>query len=679
MRGVSPGNGIGRLPGATHRDRALIPYTMAAYDGGRNCLRVQSPRDERETENRGTGSIDPGSARRAEGTVAEFRPCATGAACPAPARAGNVGARQTIIESGEFAMTGNGAFDKSRMPSRHTTVGPERAPHRAFLYAMGVTEEEVAQPLVGVAAAWNEAAPCNISLHRQAQAVKHGVAAARGTPREFATITVTDGIAMGHEGMKASLVSREIIADSVELTMRGHGYDALVTLAGCDKSLPGMMMAMCRLNVPAVFIYGGAILPGRFRGEDVTIVDVFEGVGQHAAGHWDDADLRELELIACPSAGSCGGQFTANTMACVSEAIGLALPGSAGAPAAYESRDQMCEKSGEAVMELLKLNLRPRDIVTRAALENAAAVVAATGGSTNAGLHLPAIANECGIDFDLYDVAEIFRKTPYIADMKPGGKYVAKDLYEVGGVQVVIRELLDAGYLHGDCITVSGKTLAENCADAKFPEGQDVVYRVKEALAPTGGVVGLKGNLAPEGAIVKVAGIAPEGQTFTGAAKVFECEEDCFDYVTKGGVQEGDCLVIRYEGPKGGPGMREMLSTTAALYGLGIENVALITDGRFSGGTRGLCVGHIGPEAAVGGPIGLLQDGDSVTIDAPGGTISVDLSDADLEARRQAWQPRENIYGSGAIWRYAQTVGPARHGAVCHPGAHGEGHVYADL
>ena len=416
-------------------------------------------------------------------------------------------------------MTANGAFDKSRLPSRYTTVGPERAPHRAFLYAMGVTEEEVAQPLVGVAAAWNEAAPCNISLHRQAQAVKHGVAAARGTPREFATITVTDGIAMGHEGMKASLVSREIIADSVELTMRGHGYDALVTLAGCDKSLPGMMMAMCRLNVPAVFIYGGSILPGRYRGKDVTIVDVFEGVGQHAAGHCDDADLRELELVACPSAGSCGGQFTANTMACVSEAIGLALPGSAGAPAAFESRDQMCEKSGEAVMELLRLNLRPRDIVTRAALENAAAVVAATGGSTNAGLHLPAIANECGIDFDLYDVAEIFRKTPYIADMKPGGKYVAKDLYEVGGVQVVIKELLDAGYLRGDCITVTGKTLAENCAEVKFPEGQDVVYRVKEAIAPTGGVVGLKGNLAPEGAIVKVAGIAPEGQTFTGPAK----------------------------------------------------------------------------------------------------------------------------------------------------------------
>ncbi len=576
-------------------------------------------------------------------------------------------------------MTGNGAFDKSRMPSRHTTVGPERAPHRAFLYAMGVTEEEVAQPLVGVAAAWNEAAPCNISLHRQAQAVKHGVAAARGTPREFATITVTDGIAMGHEGMKASLVSREVIADSVELTMRGHGYDALVTLAGCDKALPGMMMAMCRLNVPAVFIYGGAILPGRFRGKDVTIVDVFEGVGQHAGGHWDDADLRELELVACPSAGSCGGQFTANTMACVSEAIGLALPGSAGAPAPYESRDQLCEKSGEAVMNLLRLNLRPRDIVTRKALENAAAVVAATGGSTNAGLHLPAIANECGIDFDLHDVAEIFRKTPYIADLKPGGKYVAKDMYEVGGVQVVIRELLDAGYLHGDCMTVSGRTLAENCAGVTFPEGQDVVYRVKDALAPTGGVVGLKGNLAPEGAIVKVAGIAPEGQTFAGPARVFECEEDCFDYVTKGGVQAGDCLVIRYEGPKGGPGMREMLATTAALYGLGIENVALITDGRFSGGTRGLCVGHIGPEAAVGGPIGLLRDGDTVTIDAPGGTISVDLSDAELEARREAWQPRENIYRSGAIWRYAQTVGPARHGAVCHPGARAEGHVYADL
>ena len=576
-------------------------------------------------------------------------------------------------------MANNGKFDKSKLPSRHTTEGPERAPHRSYLYAMGVSEEEVHQPLVGVATAWNEAAPCNISLHRQAQAAKAGVSAAGGTPREFTTITVTDGIAMGHEGMKSSLVSREVIADSVELTMRGHCYDALVTLAGCDKSLPGMMMSMVRLNVPSIFIYGGSILPGKFRGKDVTVVDIFEGVGQHAAGKFSDEDLHELELVACPSAGSCGGQYTANTMACVSEAMGIALPGSAGAPAPYESRDHMCELSGRAVMKLVEMNLRPRDIVTRKALENAATIVAATGGSTNAGLHLPAIANEVGIDFNLHDVVEIFKRTPYIADLKPGGKYVAKDLYEVGGVQVLIKELVDAGYMHGDCITVTGKTIAENCADIAFPEGQDVVYRVKEPLAETGGVVGVIGNLAPDGGIVKVAGLPVESQRFTGPARVFDREEDCFDYVTQGKVQEGDCLVIRYEGPKGGPGMREMLSTTAALYGLGTENVALITDGRFSGGTRGLCVGHIGPEAATGGPIGLLEDGDMISIDAVSGSISVDLSDEELTKRREAWQSRENDYASGALWRYAQTVGPAVDGAVCHPGAKAEKHVYADI
>ncbi len=576
-------------------------------------------------------------------------------------------------------MPSDGKFDKSKLPSRHTTVGPERAPHRAFLYAMGVTEEEVGQPLVGVATAWNEAAPCNISLGRQAQAVKLGVRAARGTPREFTTITVTDGIAMGHEGMKSSLVSREIIADSVELTMRGHCYDAMVTLAGCDKSLPGMMMAMVRLNVPSVFVYGGSILPGRFKGRDVTVVDIFEGVGQHVAGAMSGDDLHELELAACPSAGSCGGQFTANTMACVSEATGLALPGSAGAPAPYESRDQLCDLSGQAVMTLLERNIRPRDIVTREALENAASVVAATGGSTNAALHLPAIANEAGIKFDLHDVAEIFRKTPYIADLKPGGKYVAKDLYDVGGVSVVLKELLDAGLLHGDCLTVSGKTLAENLKDETFPDDQDVVYRVASPISATGGVVGLKGTLAPEGAIVKVAGIPEDKQSFRGPARVFDREEDAFAAVVNRRIQEGDCIVIRYEGPKGGPGMREMLSTTAALYGLGIERVALITDGRFSGGTRGLCVGHIGPEAAVGGPIGLLEEGDIIHIDAPAGIIDVEVDAAELEARKQKWTPRKNNYQSGALWRYAQTVGSAETGAVVHPGAESETHIYADI
>jgi dihydroxy-acid dehydratase len=569
--------------------------------------------------------------------------------------------------------------DKKNLPSRHTTVGPERAPHRAFLYAMGVTEEEVYQPLVGVATTWNEAAPCNITLSRQAQMVKQGVRAAGGTPREFTTITVTDGIAMGHAGMKSSLVSREIIADSVELTMRGHCYDAIVGLAGCDKSLPGLMMAMVRLNVPAVFMYGGSILPGRFQNKDVTIVDVFEGVGRHAAGTMSDEDLHTLELAACPSGGSCGGQFTANTMACVSEAIGLALPGSAGAPAPYESRDQYAEKSGEAVMQLLNGGPRPRDIVTREALENAAVVVAATGGSTNAGLHLPAIANEAGIDFDLQAVADVFKRTPLIADLKPNGRYVAKDLYEVGGVQVVMKELLDAGLLHGDCVTANGKTIAENLAGISFPEGQDVVVRVSEPISPSGGVVGLEGTLAPEGAIVKVAHMSGDQLRFRGPARCFDREEDAFAAVINGRIGEGECIVIRYEGPRGGPGMREMLSTTAAIAGRGMEGVALITDGRFSGGTRGLCVGHIGPEAAVGGPIGLLQDGDMIVIDAAEGRLDVELDEAELEARRQAWQPPQNDFGAGALWRYAQTVGPARNGAVTHPGAREERHTYADI
>ena len=501
---------------------------------------------------------------------------------------------------------------------------------------------------------------------------------AGGTPREFTTITVTDGIAMGHDGMRSSLVSREVIADSTELTVRGHSYDALVGLAGCDKSLPGLMMAMLRLNVPSVFMYGGSILPGKFKGKDVTIIDVFEGVGANAAGSMSDEDLLELECAACPSAGACGGQFTANTMACVSEAIGLALPHSAGAPAVYETRDDYAVASGKAVMELIKTQLRPRDIATRKAFENAAAIVAATGGSTNAGLHLPAMAAEAGIDFDLMDVCEIFRKTPYIADLKPGGKYVAKDMFDVGGVGLVIKELLDGGFMHGDCMTVTGKTLAENYADVKLPEGQDVVRPISKPISTTGGVVGLMGNLAPQGAIVKIAGL--EKITFTGPARVFEREEDCLQAVLNREYEEGDVLVIRNEGPKGGPGMREMLSTTGALYGQGMgDKVALITDGRFSGGTRGFCIGHVGPEAAVGGPIGLLKDGDIITIDADAGTLNVDLTDAELDARRKAWKPIETNYQSGTLWKYAQTVGDARYGAITHPGGKAETHVYADL
>ena len=568
--------------------------------------------------------------------------------------------------------------DKSNLPSRYVSIGPESAPHRSYYYAMGLTEEEIAQPFIGVATCWNEAAPCNISLARQAQAVKLGVKAAAGTPREFTTITVTDGIAMGHAGMKASLVSRDVIADSVELTMRGHCYDALVGLAGCDKSLPGMMMAMVRLNVPSVFMYGGSILPGRHKGKDITVQDVFEAVGAHSAGKMDDEELHAIECVACPSAGSCGGMFTANTMACVSEAMGLALPGSAGAPAPYESRDAYAEASGVAVMECLAQGLRPRDIVTRKALENAARIVACAGGSTNAGLHLPAIANEAGIDFDLADVCRIFRETPYIGDLKPGGRYIAKDLFEIGGVQVLMKALLDGGYMHGDCITVTGKTIAENLADVVFPEDQDVVRPVSNPLSPTGGVVGLKGNLATEGAIVKVAGLA--NQKFRGPARVFDCEEDCFKAVEQRTYKEGEVLVIRYEGPKGGPGMREMLATTAALYGQGMgDKVALITDGRFSGATRGFCIGHVGPEAAVGGPIGLLKDGDIIVIDAEAGTLDVELSDEELAERRKTWQPREHDYQSGAIWRYAQTVGPAYRGALTHPGAKAETHVFADI
>ena len=570
------------------------------------------------------------------------------------------------------------SFDKSRLPSRHTTVGPERAPHRSFLYAMGLTEKEIAQPFVGVATCWNEAAPCNIALSRQAQAVKLGVKAAGGTPREFTTITVTDGIAMGHQGMKSSLVSREVIADSIELTMRGHCYDALVGLAGCDKSLPGMMMAMVRLNVPSVFLYGGTILPGRFRGKDVTVQDVYEAVGGYQAGQISADELHALECVACPSAGSCGGQFTANTMACVSEALGLALPGSAGTPAPYESRDAFAEASGKAVMNLLARDLRPRDIVTRKALENAATVVAASGGSTNAALHLPAIAHEAGIDFDLHAVAEISKRTPYIADLKPGGRYLAKDLFEIGGVSVLLKALLDGGYLHGDCITVTGKMIAENLADVAFPTDQDIVRPISDPITTTGGVAGLRGTLAPEGAIVKVAGMT--NLQFRGPARCFDSEEAAFDAVQKRKYQPGEVIVIRYEGPKGGPGMREMLATTAAVYGQGMgDQVALVTDGRFSGATRGFCIGHVDPEAAVGGPIALLKDGDIIAIDAEAGTLDVELSAEELEVRRKAWRPHRHDFQSGALWKFAQTVGPASKGAVTHPGSAAETHCYADI
>ncbi|MBU3030330.1 dihydroxy-acid dehydratase [Paracoccus marinaquae] len=574
----------------------------------------------------------------------------------------------------------NSRFDKSRLPSRHVTEGPARAPHRSYFYAMGISEEEIHSPWVGVATCWNEAAPCNIALNRQAQSVKQGVKKGGGCPREFTTITVTDGIAMGHEGMRSSLASRDAIADTVELTMRGHCYDALVGLAGCDKSLPGMMMAMVRLNVPSVFIYGGSILPGKLNGRDVVVQDVFEAVGQHQAGNMSDAELDILERVACPSAGACGGQYTANTMACVSEAIGLALPNSSGAPAPYESRDQYGLASGEAVMRLIEKNIRARDVVTRKSLENAARVVACTGGSTNGGLHLPAIAHEAGIEFDLFDVCDIFRDTPYFVNLRPGGEYVAKDLYEVGGVPVVMRELRRAGLIHEDCITATGRTIGEELDLVDRVVDGRVIHPVTTPITPTGGVVGLKGNLAPDGAIVKVAGMTPEEQVFSGPARVFDSEEEAFAAVQKRAYREGEVIVIRNEGPAGGPGMREMLATTAALSGQGMgKKVALITDGRFSGATRGFCVGHVGPEAAHGGPIALLRDGDVITIDAVKGEIDVDLSDDELAVRRAAWAgPRPTDYASGALWKYARLVGGARWGAVTHPGAAAETHVYMD-
>jgi dihydroxy-acid dehydratase len=460
--------------------------------------------------------------------------------------------------------------------------------------------------------------------------------------------------------------------------MRGHAYDALVGMAGCDKSLPGMMMVMCRLNVPSIFIYGGSILPGTFKGRPVTVQDVFEAVGKYSVGDMSDADLDQLEQVACPSAGACGAQFTANTMATVSEAIGLALPYSAGAPAPYEMRDAFCMTAGEKIVELIALGLRPRDIVTRKALENAAAVVAASGGSTNAALHLPAIAHECGIKFDLFDVAEVFKRTPYIADLKPGGRYVAKDLFEAGGVPLLMRTLLDHGFLHGECLTVTGRTIAENLKSVQWNPEQDVVRPANEPLSANGGVVGLRGNLAPEGAIVKIAGMTQI--KFSGPARCFDCEEDCFEAVKKREYKEGDVLVIRYEGPKGGPGMREMLATTAALYGQGMGNkIALITDGRFSGATRGFCVGHVGPEAAIGGPIALVRDGDIIDLDGEAGTLSVRLSDEELAARKSAWQAREGYFGSGYLWKYAQQVGPAVDGAVTHPGGASEKACYADI
>jgi dihydroxy-acid dehydratase len=569
-------------------------------------------------------------------------------------------------------------FDKSRLPSRHVSVGPERAPHRSYYYAMGLTEEEIARPFVAIASAGNDSAPCNTTLDAQANVCRAGVEAGGGMPRRFNTITVTDGIAMGHQGMKSSLVSREVIADSVELSVRGHCYDALVGFAGCDKSLPGMMMAMLRLNVPSIFVYGGSILPGRHHDRDVTVKDVFEIVGKYAAGACPLSEVHELERVACPGHGACGGQYTANTMACVGEAIGLSLPNSNMVPAPYSSREQIAHAAGAQVMELLARNIRPRDICTRDAFENAARIVAATGGSTNAALHLPAMANEAGIEFDLFDVAEIFKSTPYLADLQPGGQFVARDMYDAGGVYMLMKTMLDAGLLLGNCMTVTGRTLGENIDQVIWNPDQKVIYPATAPITPSGGVVGLRGSLAPDGAIVKVAGL--HILKFVGPARVFDCEEDCFAAVEARLIRAGEVIVIRYEGPKGGPGMREMLSTTAALYGLGMgESVALVTDGRFSGATRGFCIGHVGPEAADGGPIALIEDGDIIEIDAEIGTIELVVDPQVLADRKSRWHGRTNDYQSGALWRYARNVGPAWQGAVTHPGAKAETHVFADI
>jgi dihydroxy-acid dehydratase len=530
--------------------------------------------------------------------------------------------------------------------------------------AMGLSDEDIAKPIIGVASSWNEATPCNIALNRMAGWAKQGVSAGGGTPREFTTIAVTDGISMGYEGMKASLVSREVIADSIELMVFAHGYDALVGVAGCDKSLPGIIMAMGRLNVPSVFVYGGTIMPGRWRGKDVTVQDVFESVGAVEAGRMTEAEQKELEGVACPGEGSCGGMYTANTMACVSEALGIALPFSASMPAAAPERTELCRWAGSRVMRLLADNIRPRDILTRKAFENAIAVAVAIGGSTNVALHIPAIAHEVDIDITLDDIDTIARRIPHIADMRPGGQFVQTDLHASGGAPRVLKMLLDAGLLHGDCLTVTGKTMAENLRDMQFPSDGKVILPVDHPLEPTGTLVVLKGNLAPEGGVMKTSGVHKTNHS--GPARVFEREEDAAAAVARREIKPGDVVVIRYEGPKGGPGMREMLGVTAALSGQGLdEQVALITDGRFSGATRGFTVGHVGPEAQVGGPIALIHEGDTITLDIPNRLIQLEVSDEELQRRLGQWQAPAPKYTHGALAKYARLVSSAARGAVC--------------
>ena len=547
--------------------------------------------------------------------------------------------------------------------SWQVTDGVERAPHRSMFYAMGFTPEDLRKPLIGVASTANEVTPCNLSLGRLAENVKQGIRAAGGTPIEFTAIAVSDAIAMGHEGMKASLVSRDVIADSFELVAMAEALDGMVTLAGCDKSLPGSVMAMARTNIPSIFLYGGTILPGNFEGRDVTIVDVFEAVGAYAAGSIPLEAVQALEECACPGEGSCGGLFTANTMASVFEAMGLCLPGSASVPAVDARREQIAFRSGEQVVNLVRENLRPRDIITRESLENGITTAMAMGGSTNVVLHLLAVAHEAGVQLDIEDFDRISDKTPYITDMKPGGHYVMSDLDKAGGVPVVLKRLFDTGYLEGSCLTVTGRTLAETLEPVKPGGGAGIVHEPSDPLGPTGGIAILKGNLAPEGAVIKIAGTPIRHHR--GPARVFDREEDAFAAVQAREIVEGDVVVIRYEGPQGGPGMREMLAVTAAITGQGLgEKVALLTDGRFSGGTHGLAVGHVAPEAMTGGPMGLLEDGDIVVLDVDARVINVELSDADLAERRARWEAPPPKHSIGALAKYARLVSSASRGAV---------------
>ncbi|NIO11639.1 MAG: dihydroxy-acid dehydratase [Deltaproteobacteria bacterium] len=547
--------------------------------------------------------------------------------------------------------------------SRAITDGPDRAPARAMLKGIGFTDKDLARPLVGVANTWIEVMPCNFHLRRLSAKVKEGIRAAGGTPIEFNTVAVSDGISMGTEGMKASLVSREVVADSIELVTRGHLFDAVVALSGCDKTIPGTVMALARLNLPSLMLYGGSIMPGSFRGRDVTIQDVFEAVGAHASGKMSDADLAELEAQTCPGPGACGGQFTANTMATAFEMMGISPMGSASVPAMDTKKDDVAFSAGQLVMKLVEQNLTAKDIITRESLENAIAAIAATGGSTNGVLHLLAVAREAGVSLVIDDFDRISRRTPLLADLKPGGRYVATDLYRAGGVPLVGRRLLEGGLLHGGAMTVTGRTIGEEVKGARETDGQEVVLPLSSPLKPTGGLVILKGNLAPAGCVIKVAG--HERVNHRGPARVFDREEDAFQAVQSGKIKSGDVVVIRYEGPKGGPGMREMLAVTAALVGAGLgDSVALLTDGRFSGATHGLMAGHVAPEAAHGGPIAAVQDGDMVSFDVEGRRLDVELSDQEIQSRLKQWTPPKPRYASGVMAKYARLVSSAADGAV---------------